>query len=626
MAAKLRAHQVDVDPDFAPQSRPRSCTWPLPQPDLAGDEDGALGAGVAEGAEDCGPERRATAPAMAPAPPLGAEVGPLRKAKSSRRNAWGNLSYADLITKAIESAPDKRLTLSQIYDWMVRYVPYFKDKGDSNSSAGWKNSIRHNLSLHTRFIRVQNEGTGKSSWWMLNPEGGKTGKTPRRRAVSMDNGAKFLRIKGKASKKKQLQAPERSPDDSSPGAPAPGPVPAAAKWAASPASHASDDYEAWADFRGGGRPLLGEAAELEDDEALEALAPSSPLMYPSPASALSPALGARCPGELPRLAELGGPLGLHGGGGAGLPEGLLDGAQDAYGPRARTGTPAYFGGCKGGAYGGGGGFGPPAMGALRRLPMQTIQENKQASFAPAAAPFRPGRCPALLPPPPPAPRPGRCWARPGSWRWRRADRRLPWQGDGPIRAARALAQCLSPPHQPYDAARRGGRRGSGTARPRRRLRGPARRPPAGRATRALRGRRRRAAGRRARPLPGRPGPRHVQREPRVRRGVHHSQRLHGQRRNGLQLRFGPASAAAGPGRGPAPQPELGAGLKAASRPRAPRPVPRGPLSSHPDSRVPAPDSSSPGGGPSPARDPSRRPAAGEGEGGAGAPHCSCPHS
>ncbi|ERE83133.1 forkhead box protein O6-like protein [Cricetulus griseus] len=278
MAAKLRAHQVDVDPDFAPQSRPRSCTWPLPQPDLAGDEDGALGAGVAEGSEDCGPERRATAPAMAPAPPLGAEVGPLRKAKSSRRNAWGNLSYADLITKAIESAPDKRLTLSQIYDWMVRYVPYFKDKGDSNSSAGWKNSIRHNLSLHTRFIRVQNEGTGKSSWWMLNPEGGKTGKTPRRRAVSMDNGAKFLRIKGKASKKKQLHLPERSPDDSPPGAPAAGPLSASAKWAASPASHASDDYEAWADFRGSGRPLLGEAAELEDDEALEALAPSSPLI------------------------------------------------------------------------------------------------------------------------------------------------------------------------------------------------------------------------------------------------------------------------------------------------------------------------------------------------------------
>jgi hypothetical protein len=34
----------------------------------------------------------------------------------------------------------------------------------------FQNSIRHNLSLHSRFMRVQNEGTGKSSWWMLNNE------------------------------------------------------------------------------------------------------------------------------------------------------------------------------------------------------------------------------------------------------------------------------------------------------------------------------------------------------------------------------------------------------------------------------------------------------------------------
>lgn len=63
------------------------------------------------------------------------------KKNSSRRNAWGNLSYADLITHAIGSATDKRLTLSQIYEWMVHNVPYFKDKGDSNSSAGWKVSF-----------------------------------------------------------------------------------------------------------------------------------------------------------------------------------------------------------------------------------------------------------------------------------------------------------------------------------------------------------------------------------------------------------------------------------------------------------------------------------------------------
>jgi len=96
--------------------------------------------------------------------------GSPKQKNSSRRNAWGNQSYADLITQAIKSTPEQRLTLSQIYDWVVKNVPYFKDKGDSASSSGWKNSIRHNLSLHSRFKRVQNEGQGKSSWWMMNHE------------------------------------------------------------------------------------------------------------------------------------------------------------------------------------------------------------------------------------------------------------------------------------------------------------------------------------------------------------------------------------------------------------------------------------------------------------------------
>nr|XP_020839105.1 forkhead box protein O6 isoform X1 [Phascolarctos cinereus] len=459
MAEKLQgAHQVDIDPDFEPQSRPRSCTWPLPQPDFAGggdEEDGAAGPGSggggSESTENGGAgagagERKAMVVAGAPAPGtaalpmLGGDAGQLRKAKTSRRNAWGNLSYADLITKAIESAPDKRLTLSQIYDWMVRYVPYFKDKGDSNSSAGWKNSIRHNLSLHTRFIRVQNEGTGKSSWWMLNPEGGKTGKTPRRRAVSMDNASKFLRVKGKANKKKQIQAvgPEQGPH-SPPGAPPP-----AAKWSSSPVSRgpgpgpaSGDDFEAWADFRGrpppppppglGSRisPLLaggGQPDELEDEEA----APSSPLMYPSPSSALSPALGARCSVELPRLTDLAGPLGLHE---RGLADSLLDDLRDSYGlsppppppPGLRARAPpahsyafsAKCGGVAGGSSGLGGSYcgtiySQPALGPLRRLPMQTIQENKQAAFAP----FRPGPLQGLLaspagPPPLPPARPHR---------------------------------------------------------------------------------------------------------------------------------------------------------------------------------------------------------------------------
>ncbi|NXI27997.1 FOXO3 protein, partial [Sterrhoptilus dennistouni] len=325
----------------------------------------------------------------------GGDVGQLRKAKTSRRNAWGNLSYADLITKAIESSPEKRLTLSQIYDWMVRYVPYFKDKGDSNSSAGWKNSIRHNLSLHTRFIRVQNEGTGKSSWWMLNPEGGKTGKTPRRRAVSMDNNSKFLRIKGKASKKKQLQVTQESREDS----------PQQAKWSESPASHASDEYDAWADFRtranstastlsGRLSPIMAnhEPDELEEDDGT----PSSPLMYPSPSSTMSPSLSARCSVELPRLTDLTGTISLN----ESLGESMLEDLQDGYSMspsqqlppaalRQRSSSFTFNSKCSSmGAASNtycGTIYSQPAMGLMRRLPMQTIQENKQATFSPVSS-------------------------------------------------------------------------------------------------------------------------------------------------------------------------------------------------------------------------------------------------
>ncbi|XP_071533334.1 forkhead box protein O4-like [Panulirus ornatus] len=77
-------------------------------------------------------------PAGAPPPTTGTKKG-----GSTRRNAWGGQSYADLITSAISSAPDGRLTLAQIYDWVVANIPYFKDKGDSNSSAGWKVRAPH---------------------------------------------------------------------------------------------------------------------------------------------------------------------------------------------------------------------------------------------------------------------------------------------------------------------------------------------------------------------------------------------------------------------------------------------------------------------------------------------------
>lgn len=48
-------------------------------------------------------------------------------------------------------------------------------------------------------MRIQNEGTGKSSWWVINPDA-KPGKTPRRRATSMETKA-YKERRGRVKKK-----------------------------------------------------------------------------------------------------------------------------------------------------------------------------------------------------------------------------------------------------------------------------------------------------------------------------------------------------------------------------------------------------------------------------------------
>lgn len=212
-----------IDPDFEPQSRPRSCTWPLHRPDIPmvarEGTDGEKSTSRAPPVEDKGELSQ-----FLTEPEKGhASGGATQRKGTSRRNAWGNQSYADLISQAIENSPEKRLTLAQIYDRIVNTVPYFKDKGDSNSSAGWKNSIRHNLSLHNKFLRVNNETAGQSSWWMLNPEGSKGTKPPRRRAVSMDNSSKLLKSRMRARQTKK-QAGMAGPGEAGVSIPADGAV------------------------------------------------------------------------------------------------------------------------------------------------------------------------------------------------------------------------------------------------------------------------------------------------------------------------------------------------------------------------------------------------------------------
>jgi hypothetical protein len=62
-----------------------------------------------------------------------------------------SLSYKDLIIEAIESCPERRLKLSEIYQ-VIKYLhPYYQRRADQ---WGWQNSIRHNLSLHDCFVKL----------------------------------------------------------------------------------------------------------------------------------------------------------------------------------------------------------------------------------------------------------------------------------------------------------------------------------------------------------------------------------------------------------------------------------------------------------------------------------------
>lgn len=408
---------VEIDPDFEPQKRPRSCTWPLPRPESGASKPGTNDTDVIpeEEDDDEGSAEKPSGAANSREPssssqPLEVQRGALKeetadgspssalfsaaaqgsasqqlRKSSARRNAWGNYSYADLITQAIESSLEKRLTLSQIYDWMVRSVPYFKDKGDSNSSAGWKNSIRHNLSLHSRFVKVQNEGQGKSSWWMVNPEGGKGGKAPRRRAVSMDNSKYIKGARGRATKKKaSLQAAQDGSSESSS---------SLSKWTGSPTSRSSDELDAWTDFRSrtnsnastlSGRlsPILAnlELDEVPDDD------PLSPMLYSTPSS-MSPSTGPT------GLSDLAGTMNLNDGLGDNLMDDLLDNisltASQQPPPGEEDNSPngqVFTFSCSAspsGSYGPSPLFSPPSITSLRQSPMQTIQENKQTTFSSA---------------------------------------------------------------------------------------------------------------------------------------------------------------------------------------------------------------------------------------------------
>ncbi|MCJ1389025.1 hypothetical protein MMC18_001878 [Xylographa bjoerkii] len=77
--------------------------------------------------------------------------------------------YAQLIYRALKSVPNHRMVLKEIYEWFEKNT----DKAKNNSSKGWQNSIRHNLSMNGAFTKVDllppSDDVKKGCIWVLEP-------------------------------------------------------------------------------------------------------------------------------------------------------------------------------------------------------------------------------------------------------------------------------------------------------------------------------------------------------------------------------------------------------------------------------------------------------------------------
>ncbi|KAJ8302829.1 hypothetical protein KUTeg_019225 [Tegillarca granosa] len=83
-----------------------------------------------------------------------------------RRQEKPPYSYIALIVMAIQASPNKRCTLSEIYQFLQQRFPFFR-----GAYQGWKNSVRHNLSLNECFIKLPKGlgRPGKGHYWTIDP-------------------------------------------------------------------------------------------------------------------------------------------------------------------------------------------------------------------------------------------------------------------------------------------------------------------------------------------------------------------------------------------------------------------------------------------------------------------------
>lgn len=91
---------------------------------------------------------------------------PKKVGAGMRRLEKPPFSYIALIVMAIQSSPMKKLTLNEIYQFLEQKFSFFRGE-----YTGWKNSVRHNLSLNDIFIKLPKGlgRPGKGHYWTVDP-------------------------------------------------------------------------------------------------------------------------------------------------------------------------------------------------------------------------------------------------------------------------------------------------------------------------------------------------------------------------------------------------------------------------------------------------------------------------
>lgn len=75
-----------------------------------------------------------------------------------------DVSYIEMIARVILSSHERKLCLQDIYDGIERFYPFFR-----SAPPRWRNSVRHNLSLHECFCKGERCENGKGHYWCIHP-------------------------------------------------------------------------------------------------------------------------------------------------------------------------------------------------------------------------------------------------------------------------------------------------------------------------------------------------------------------------------------------------------------------------------------------------------------------------